>query len=116
VPPRCSLCPEVHWKYNILDHLTERHPLWQSQVNAKTRQAWEISDEEKRRFGMTETVTSAEPLTRLGVLLSSQTNEFLISPRNSSHEIEQPCRKVQKTGCFSSVQDENVEPSSNYCY
>jgi hypothetical protein len=116
VPTRCSLCPEVHWKYNILDHLMERHPLWQSQVNAKTRQAWEISDEEKQRFGMTEMVTSAEPSTQLVVLLLSQTNEFLISPRNSLHKIKQQCWKVQKTGCFSSVQDENVEPSFNYCY
>lgn len=50
VPIRCTLCPEIHWKYNLLNHLTERHPSWQSQVNAQTRQAWEISDEERRRF------------------------------------------------------------------
>ncbi|KAF7328555.1 hypothetical protein MVEN_02543200 [Mycena venus] len=28
-PLKCSLCPETHWKYNMLQHLQERHPTWQ---------------------------------------------------------------------------------------
>ncbi|KAL1740304.1 hypothetical protein HDZ31DRAFT_17556, partial [Schizophyllum fasciatum] len=29
VPMRCRLCPAVHWKYNMVTHLSERHPGWE---------------------------------------------------------------------------------------
>ncbi|KAJ7715497.1 hypothetical protein B0H14DRAFT_2300857, partial [Mycena olivaceomarginata] len=28
-PIQCMLCSTVHWKYNMDDHLRERHPNWQ---------------------------------------------------------------------------------------
>lgn len=119
VPTRCTLCPEVHWKYNIPNHLTNRHPLWQSQVNATTRQAWEISNEEKQRIvGLTETATNAESSTQPGVLCSSQVNENNkrppSSPPGTPHtKSKQRHRKVQKTVRFSSTHDENINPFVN---
>ncbi|KAJ7938920.1 hypothetical protein B0H13DRAFT_1581618, partial [Mycena leptocephala] len=29
VPIRCILCQDVHWKYNMEQHLRDRHPKWE---------------------------------------------------------------------------------------
>jgi len=121
VPTRCTLCPEVHWKYNIFNHLAERHLSWQSQVNATTRQTWEISDEEKKKFASTEVATqavsSAEPLASHGVMLLSSINENNKRPSSSppgtpltKEKQKHTSRKAQKTVRSPLIQDENVNP------
>jgi hypothetical protein len=119
VPTRCTLCPEVHWKYNIFNHLTERHPSWQSQVNTTTRQAWEISNEEKQKLASTEVVTTGttEPLAQRGVMLPSTANENNKRPPSSppgtpltKEKQKHTSRKVQKTVRSPLIHDENVNP------
>ncbi|KAL1669560.1 hypothetical protein GGF50DRAFT_44200, partial [Schizophyllum commune] len=46
VPMRCKYCPLVQWKYNMQRHLNERHPGWETRIDAASKQALEISAEE----------------------------------------------------------------------
>lgn len=46
VPMRCAFCTETHWKYNMMQHLRDRHPSWKNDINgARFAQEIEISEE-----------------------------------------------------------------------
>ncbi|KAJ7251090.1 hypothetical protein C8J57DRAFT_1078413 [Mycena rebaudengoi] len=37
VPIRCSLCTEIHWKYNFPRHLKDKHPSWEVTMPEESR-------------------------------------------------------------------------------
>ncbi|KAJ6608018.1 hypothetical protein B0H10DRAFT_1816716, partial [Mycena sp. CBHHK59/15] len=39
VPMRCDLCTDIHWKYNMMQHLQDRHPTWETTMPAPNRDA-----------------------------------------------------------------------------
>ncbi|KAK7015800.1 hypothetical protein R3P38DRAFT_2786721 [Favolaschia claudopus] len=53
-PLGCSLCSETHWKYNMLEHLQERHPTWDKTMEKSDLTAFRaklaISEEEENRL------------------------------------------------------------------
>lgn len=53
VPIRCAFCVETHWKYNMENHLRERHPSWKNDPNAgRVSKQIEVSQEEHRALGI----------------------------------------------------------------
>ncbi|KAJ7936419.1 hypothetical protein B0H13DRAFT_1589586, partial [Mycena leptocephala] len=59
VPIRCILCQEVHWKYNMEQHLRDRHPEWELTKSRGERDAFSstfaISESERLKLGVPET-------------------------------------------------------------
>jgi hypothetical protein len=57
-PIRCILCQDVHWKYNMEQHLRDRHPKWELTKSREDREAFSstfaISDLERRNLGVVE--------------------------------------------------------------
>ncbi|KAJ7925362.1 hypothetical protein B0H13DRAFT_1556603, partial [Mycena leptocephala] len=57
-PLKCSLCPETHWKYNMAEHLRERHPTWEvtmpQHARSELSSAIAISHNEECRLGVPE--------------------------------------------------------------
>ncbi|KAJ7932045.1 hypothetical protein B0H13DRAFT_1567735, partial [Mycena leptocephala] len=55
-PLKCSLCPETHWKYNVGQHLRDRHPTWEMTMPPPTRavlsSAISVSHDEETRLGV----------------------------------------------------------------
>ncbi|KAK7055697.1 hypothetical protein R3P38DRAFT_3565250, partial [Favolaschia claudopus] len=53
-PLVCNLCSETHWKYNMLQHLQERHPTWDKTMDPSSlsvlRAKLAISQEEESRL------------------------------------------------------------------
>lgn len=63
VPLRCLLCPTTdtyHWKYNMRQHLDDRHPDWRGTIHSGSKefrafqQEIAISSEEEARIGIPE--------------------------------------------------------------
>ncbi|KAF8150236.1 hypothetical protein B0H34DRAFT_811419 [Crassisporium funariophilum] len=57
VPVQCRLCTEVHWKYNMHQHLQARHPSWEENVLdgrelQEFRDKIKITYEEETRLGI----------------------------------------------------------------
>ncbi|KAJ6493694.1 hypothetical protein C8R47DRAFT_927820, partial [Mycena vitilis] len=57
-PLKCSLsqCSETHWKYNMEQHLRDRHPTWRETMPERARDvlasAIAVSHEEECRLGV----------------------------------------------------------------
>ncbi|KAJ7275727.1 hypothetical protein C8J57DRAFT_1035914, partial [Mycena rebaudengoi] len=55
-PVKCFLCSQVHWKYNLEQHLRAQHP------------SWEVTMEEKKRDVLRSLISlTHDEETRLGV-------------------------------------------------
>ncbi|KAF8055318.1 hypothetical protein FPV67DRAFT_1789064 [Lyophyllum atratum] len=59
VPVQCRLCTEVHWKYNMHQHLQARHPCWEENVSEgrelqEFRDKITITHEEECELGIPE--------------------------------------------------------------
>jgi len=57
VPVKCRLCTEVHWKYNMHQHLQVQHPAWENDV---------LDRQELQEFHEKITICQEEE-TRLGI-------------------------------------------------
>ncbi|KAJ7120361.1 hypothetical protein C8R44DRAFT_877797 [Mycena epipterygia] len=55
-PLKCPLCPQVHWKYNMAQHLQDKHPTWDVVTEESQRRVLRtmitLSDEEQIKLGV----------------------------------------------------------------
>ncbi|KAL1697942.1 hypothetical protein EV121DRAFT_218888, partial [Schizophyllum commune] len=54
VPLRCCLCQDVHWKYNMEQHLTDRHSDHGGRIPDEFLALIKITEDEKSRLGIPE--------------------------------------------------------------
>jgi hypothetical protein len=61
---RSAVCPETHWKYNMAEHLRERHPTWEVTMPQHARSELSsviaISHNEECRLGVPEAAQTAQ--------------------------------------------------------
>ncbi|KAJ6613550.1 hypothetical protein B0H10DRAFT_214469 [Mycena sp. CBHHK59/15] len=117
VPIKCPLdCKEIHWKYNLLQHLEKRHPSWRElispppeiQISAAEQRALGIPDTDIRAPSLSPTSTPNAPgvvATRgqkrpAGALDDSTPdhNKENAPPAAATAPPESPSRKRQDTG------------------
>ncbi|KAI5821656.1 hypothetical protein K523DRAFT_257947 [Schizophyllum commune Tattone D] len=61
VPLRCPLCPDVHWKYNMEQHLAEKHPDREGRLSNEFLQLICITMDEKSKLGVPEDAVLVAP-------------------------------------------------------
>ncbi|KAJ7703986.1 hypothetical protein B0H17DRAFT_1228185 [Mycena rosella] len=98
-PIRCILCADVHWKYNMEEHLRDRHPKWEltkSRVDRENFSAmFGISELERRNLDAVE-VLQLPPEQSEGSLDAS-----VVENRGQKHPSQSPagtprCHRVLK--------------------
>ena len=96
VPVKCRLCTEVHWKYNMHQHLQAQHPAWENNVlDGRELQEFQekitISQEEETRLGIPDDrrglrIVNADVRHANPLFLPSIRNERGDSPRRPRQE------------------------------
>ncbi|KAJ7088428.1 hypothetical protein B0H15DRAFT_982116, partial [Mycena belliarum] len=65
-PLKCSLCPETHWKYNMPQHLREKHPTWKVTMPPHAvvvlSSAILIAHDEETRLGVPQEAQTSQPM------------------------------------------------------
>ncbi|KAE9387250.1 hypothetical protein BT96DRAFT_1005306 [Gymnopus androsaceus JB14] len=90
IPLKClfSTCKEVHWKYNMYQHLTDRHPTWKSNVSTSVAADFEaritISHEEKSALGILENLIAQGESTAADSAITTTDPALIVPPRPDS--------------------------------